>query len=319
LKQKAALSLDLDNLWSYMKTHGDPGWETFPSYLDVVVPRILQVLSNRQLKITFFIVGQDAELESNQAALGQIVAAGHEIGNHSFHHEPWLHLYSEAEVHAEFERAELAIEGATGVRTQMFRGPGFSLSATILKVLQERNYCFDASTMPSFLGPLARAYYLRTSKLEGEERQKRAQLFGTWKDGRQPVKPYLWHLDGGDLLEIPVTTMPGFKIPFHLSYVLYLSTYSRPLASFYFRSALRLCRMARFGPSLLLHPLDFLGPEDVQCLEFFPGMNIPLQDKLGRVGHYLDLYQRAFEVLPMGAYSESISHSEKSPLSKRSW
>jgi peptidoglycan-N-acetylglucosamine deacetylase len=301
-----------------MKTHGDPGWETFPSYLDLVVPRILQVLSDRQLKITFFIVGQDAELESNHAALAQIVAAGHEIGNHSFHHEPWLHLYSESEVNAELERAESAIESATGVRTNMFRGPGFSLSATVLKVLQARNYCFDASTMPSFLGPLARAYYFRTSKLEGEERQKRAKLFGAWKDGRQPVKPYQWHLEGGDLLEIPVTTIPWFKIPFHFSYVLYLSTYSTALASFYFRSALKLCRMARFGPSLLLHPVDFLGPEDAPCLNFFPGMNIPLAKKLDRVGHYLDFYQQAFEVLPMAEYAYSLTQSEKPLLSKRS-
>ena len=36
----ASLSLDLDNKWSYLKTHGDPGWDSFPSYLDVVVPRL---------------------------------------------------------------------------------------------------------------------------------------------------------------------------------------------------------------------------------------------------------------------------------------
>ena len=34
----ASISLDLDNQWSYMKTHGDPGWESFPSYLDAFVP-----------------------------------------------------------------------------------------------------------------------------------------------------------------------------------------------------------------------------------------------------------------------------------------
>lgn len=38
-KPLASLSFDLDNQWSYMKTHGDPGWDTFPSYLDLVVPR----------------------------------------------------------------------------------------------------------------------------------------------------------------------------------------------------------------------------------------------------------------------------------------
>ena len=33
----ASVSLDLDNHWSYLKTHGDPQWEDRPSYLDVVV------------------------------------------------------------------------------------------------------------------------------------------------------------------------------------------------------------------------------------------------------------------------------------------
>jgi hypothetical protein len=317
LKRCAGLSLDLDNQWSYLKTHGDAGWESFPSYLDIVVPRILDTLAARDLKITFFLVGQDADLEKNHAAIASIAAAGHEIGNHSFHHEPWLHLYSEEEVHAEFEQSEQAIEKVTGVRTTMFRGPGFSLSPTVLRVLKDRNYRFDASTMPTYLGPLARAYYLRTSKLVGEEREKRAKLFGTWKTGLQPVKPYEWVLPSGHLLELPVSTFPWLKFPFHLSYVLYLSTYSSALASMYFRMALRACRMSRFGPSLLLHPLDFLSSEDVQGLDFFPGMKMPLNQKMQRVGRYLDLYKQAFEVKPMGEYAYDLTHSENSPLSKR--
>lgn len=318
MKRIASLSLDLDNQWSYMKTHGDAGWEDHPSYLDLVVPRVLAMLERLDLKLTFFVVGQDAALEKNHAALAQLAAAGHEIGNHSFHHEPWLHLYSEEEVHEELERAELAIEQATGVRPNMFRGPGYSLSPTVLKVLHTRGYRFDASTMPTYLGPLARAYYLRTAKLEGEERERRAKLFGTWKDGLQPIKPYLWDLpEGEELLEIPVTTFPWLKFPFHLSYVLYLSTYSKALASLYFRMAVRACRMARFGPALLLHPLDFLSAEDVAGLEFFPGMRITTADKLARVESYLKRYSEGFEVLPMGAFTERLLQSEK-PSRRRS-
>src|SRR6185295_9124655 len=29
-----SLGLDLDNLWSYMKIHGDAGWDQYPSYLE---------------------------------------------------------------------------------------------------------------------------------------------------------------------------------------------------------------------------------------------------------------------------------------------
>lgn len=79
-KSIASLSLDLDNLWTYLKTSGDAAWQTFPGYLDLVVPRILSVLERHDLKITFFIVGQDAALPSNAKALRSIADAGHEIG-----------------------------------------------------------------------------------------------------------------------------------------------------------------------------------------------------------------------------------------------
>ncbi len=75
-KPICSLSLDLDNQWSYMKTHGDPGWETFPSYLDLVVPRVLEILRQFDWKITFFIVGQDAALEKNRDALASIARGG---------------------------------------------------------------------------------------------------------------------------------------------------------------------------------------------------------------------------------------------------
>ena len=87
-KPIASLSLDLDNKWSYMKTHGDPGWEEYPSYLDVVVPRFIEFFEKRDQKMTVFIVGQDASRDKNREALASISAAGHEIGNHSFNHEP---------------------------------------------------------------------------------------------------------------------------------------------------------------------------------------------------------------------------------------
>ena len=138
-----------------MKTHGDAGWETFPSYLDVVVPRVLQFLKERDLKITFFIVGQDAALEKNREAIASIAAAGHEIGNHSFNHEPWLHLYSREELVKEFEKTETALANVTARRPVGFRGPGYSLSPTVLDVLAERGYEYDCLTVPNYMAPLA--------------------------------------------------------------------------------------------------------------------------------------------------------------------
>ena len=194
-KPIASLSLDLDNQWSYMKIHGDAGWESFPSYLDVVVPRVLAFLQERNLRITFFVVGQDAALEKNQSAIRAIATAGHEIGNHSFKHESWLHLYSEPEIEAEITQAEEILKQVTGQQTIGFRGPGYSCSAAVLRVLARRGYQYDASTFPTFLGPLARAYYFMTTKLSKAEKEKRKALFGSFKDGFQPLKPYRWAID----------------------------------------------------------------------------------------------------------------------------
>jgi peptidoglycan/xylan/chitin deacetylase (PgdA/CDA1 family) len=58
-----SLGLDLDNLWAYMKIHGDAGWESYPSYLDKLAPLLLDVTKRHDLKMTIFIVGQDAALE----------------------------------------------------------------------------------------------------------------------------------------------------------------------------------------------------------------------------------------------------------------
>jgi len=307
MKPIASLSLDLDNEWSYIKTHGDPGWESMPSYLDIVVPRVLEILARRGLRITFFIVGQDAALEKNAKALRMIADAGHEIGNHSQRHEPWLHLYSEEELERELAESEAAIEAATGVRPDAFRGPGFSVSETTLRVLHRRGYRYDASTFPTFLGPLARAYYFMTSKLDPEEKRKRAKLFGSVRDGLRPLKPYRWKLPEGELLEMPVTTLPILRVPIHLSYVLYLGTFSPWLARTYFAGALRLCRLTGVEPSILLHPLDFMSGSDVPSLRFFPAMGLDVRQKLERTEHCLTQLQALFDVRSMGEHTAVVA------------
>lgn len=304
----ASLSLDLDNKWTYMKTHGDPGWESFPSYLDVVVPRVLNFLGERNLQITFFVVGQDAAIDRNREVLASIAEAGHEIGNHSFSHEPWFHIYSEEKVEAEIAEAERHLERVTGQRPIGFRGPGFSSTPTLIKVLMRRGYVYDASSFPTFLGPLARTYYFLSSKWTKEEWEKRSQLFGSFKDGLRPLRPYRWNSGNSQLLEIPVTTMPIFRIPIHVSYLLYLSRFSSVLARAYFRFALALCRLTGTQPSLLLHPLDFLGCDDTSDLAFFPAMDLPSGKKVALATEIIDLLGNEYKIVSMNQHAMATLH-----------
>ncbi len=300
----ASLSLDLDNQWSYMKTHGDAGWESFPSYLDLAVPRILTFLKEHELKITFFIIGQDAALEKNHEAIRSIVGAGHEIANHSFNHEPWLHLYSRDELVEEFDKTEAAIETACGQRPVGFRGPGFSLSPAVIDVLGARGYEYDCSTLPTYFAPVARAvYFLRSPTMAAAEREKLSKLFGKFSDGFQTLRPHFIEAAGRNLVEIPVTTFPLIKTPIHATYLQYLSAFSTTLAATYWRSALAACSITGVQPSMLLHPLDFLSGEDVPELRFFPGMNVPTAKKLELLDNVIGSYAAKFQIVNMSGHA----------------
>ena len=306
MQRPVSLSLDLDNKWSYLKTHGSSGWREFPSYFDTAVPRILDFLRAQGVRITFFIVGQDAALEKNRGPLRSIADAGHEIGNHSFNHEPWLHLYRDDQIEDELARAERAIIEATGVRVDGFRGPGFSMSRSVLNVLKQRGYRYDATSFPNILNPLARAYFFARSNLSAEEKEQRKALFGSYSDALRPVRPYRWQLDNGSLIELPVTTMPFLKLPVHFSYLLYLSKYSRLLARAYFRFFLALCRVSRTEPSLLMHPLDFLGADDDRDLAFFPGMDMASGLKLEIMSDMFEILLARFRPVTVGEHIDLI-------------
>jgi hypothetical protein len=310
-KPLAALSLDLDNQWSYMKIHGDSGWNEYPSYFDVFIPLVLEMLDKLDLKITFFIVGQDAALAKNQAALKLITHKGHEVGNHSFHHEPWLHAYSREKIKGEVQETENSIFKITGQKPVGFRGPGFSWSKELFEVLLENNYLYDASTLPMSLGPIARVYYFWKSNLNEREKTQRKDLYGSFRDGFRPGNPYLWKLNSGrHFLEIPVTTIPILKLPFHLSYLQYLSRFSDGLMLFYLNIAIRLCRMTRISPSFLLHPLDLIGGDQVPELAFFPGMDMNGDKKKKIFYRVMNTLMSNFRFVKLSSYAHAVLEGE---------
>ncbi len=116
-------------------------WESLPSFLAMLVPRLLDFLKRRNLTITMFVVGQDA-----QHAITMMKFAGHEIGNHSLHHDPWLHVYSAGHIERELDRAEECIEVATRQRPTGFRGPGFSLCIETTNTRQT-GYLYDTTRL----------------------------------------------------------------------------------------------------------------------------------------------------------------------------
>ena len=137
-------------------------------------------------------------------------------------------------------------------------------------------YPYDASTLPTWIGPLARSYYFRSTNLSPAEIEERRSAIRIGGDAFAPNTAYEWQTSAGPLSEMPVTTMPAVRVPIHVSYLLYLSGYSMAIALAYFEAALLACRARGQGPSILLHPLDLLGGDEVPTFSSSPACNWPV-------------------------------------------
>src|SRR5687768_8671114 len=85
-----------------------------------LTPKLLDLLASRNLKATFFVVGQNAE--EYPEILKRIVREGHEVASHSWSH-PNLGKMSDEGVRRELQKTDDAIVAAIGKRPTLMRPP----------------------------------------------------------------------------------------------------------------------------------------------------------------------------------------------------
>jgi hypothetical protein len=312
-KPVLSFSLDLDNTWSYLKIHGDDDWERAPSHFPIFVPIYIDFMKKHQIQTTIFIVGRDAANKENEVWFRKLVASGHDVGNHSFHHEPWMQTYDEQRIIDELKQAHQSIKEATGLEPLGFRGPGFCQSTQLLEAISKIGYRYDTSLLATIIGPIARFYYLLgTKKFSEEEKAKREVLFGSFANAFRPNSPFYWKTTQGKLLEIPVTTMPLFRTPIHLSYLIWLAQFSDSIAWIYSKMWISLTKQLNVSPSILLHPPDFMGKEDLPALSFFPGMRFTREAKLQFIDSVFKELKNHFDLISLNEYVKMVeSHPDK--------
>jgi peptidoglycan/xylan/chitin deacetylase (PgdA/CDA1 family) len=107
----------------------------------VGLPRILDLLAEYELPATFFVPGMTAD--RHPEAVGQILAAGHEVGHHSYAHVAPIDQ-TEAEERRDFERA-LAALARLVVEPQGYRCPGWEPAFRTPALLAEYGMTYDSS------------------------------------------------------------------------------------------------------------------------------------------------------------------------------
>ena len=83
-------------------------------------PAVLDILKQKNVTATFFVVGLNAE--DSPGLLARMYREGHVIGNHTYDH-PNIATISEEATRRELNATQRLIENATGHATTLFRPP----------------------------------------------------------------------------------------------------------------------------------------------------------------------------------------------------
>jgi len=103
---------------------------------DKTIP-ILDILDKYNVKTTFFLVG--GWVDKYPDMLREIVARGHEIGNHSDTH-PHMSKLSEADIRTELHNMSAKVENLTGVRPTLFRPPYGDYNDRVVTISRQEGY-----------------------------------------------------------------------------------------------------------------------------------------------------------------------------------
>ena len=110
---------------------------------------VLEFLAERQVRGSFFVVGEIAELEPT--LVREVAAGGHEIGLHSFAHEP-LTAVTPEQFRAGVRDATARLEDLTQTPITGFRAPMFSLVGSTrwtLDTLRDLGFTYSSSVLPT--------------------------------------------------------------------------------------------------------------------------------------------------------------------------
>ncbi|MDP3834871.1 MAG: DUF3473 domain-containing protein [Hydrogenophaga sp.] len=123
-------------------------WDQRECRVEHNIDRILQLLSAKQTRATFFTLGWVAERYPEMVR--RIVREGHELASHGYGHQRVTEL-SETQFYDDIHRAKHLLEDIGGQPVLGYRAPSFSIGATnlwALDTLQRAGYRYSSSIYP---------------------------------------------------------------------------------------------------------------------------------------------------------------------------
>lgn len=258
-----SVSVDCDAIENYLNfAPACAGVPNDPYTYDVMGVELLKIFDALNIKATFFCIAKSLENPAALRFFRSVLAAGHNIGNHSYSH-PDMSIISSEEHIAELERGHKTIQAKLDVTPLGYRAPAYYITEEALGRLADMGYRYDSSISNATVTKLllkGLAVYKRTFK------PKRLPKINDRFTGSNPSK--IRFQNGNSLFEWPIPASLGMN---------YYGTFhcAVPKVVFYGQS-----QLLRYGKSHLhyeLHPIELL-PAD--ALQSFPWLsNIPFSQR----------------------------------------
>lgn len=87
----------------------------------IYTPQVLTLLKQYDIKATFFCIGKN--VAAHPDLFQQIVAEGHLVGNHTYHHSDFFGFYKAHQVLEELKQTNQVVNSLIGEEMQLFRPP----------------------------------------------------------------------------------------------------------------------------------------------------------------------------------------------------
>jgi len=146
-----AMTIDVEDYFqvSAFANHIDRAdWDSLPCRVERNVDVILSILDSARVNATWFTLGWIGE--RYPAVVRRIVAAGHELASHGYHHQRVTELSPQA-FREDVVRAKQLLEDISGCEVKGYRAPSFSIGHAnlwALDTLRDAGYRYSSSIYP---------------------------------------------------------------------------------------------------------------------------------------------------------------------------
>lgn len=309
IKKPGLIQIDVDGLWVIFQHFGFDNNSPDDILYESALPRFIDLFDAYDIKATLFVVGKDLLSPSKVKLLKKAVEKGHEIANHTMNHAEGFSFLPRNKKKQEIDDAERIIYDTLGVVTKGFRTPSNDVDNEVLKILEDKGYTYDSSLLPTYYGPLFRKIKFSSLRITRNDNYLGKSIYGL-----SPLRPYhpsyeaIWKRGQMKIIEIPITTIPWLRLPFHTSFT--LAGYHMGFGCGLFKLGYALLSLTNLPLNFVFHTNELSVPIYEERIRRQLGLNLPLETKQKICDYILRTIKKDFDILTTLEYSRSCIPNE---------